>query len=91
MRASGTDAGCGHFSAFGDDGIETVGIIKAFQVFAANMFGLAVVAGRKRWNIPLPVEKRLVNSKPLSVWTHLTYTPLRAKAAAILRRKSADE
>ena len=33
-------------SAFGDDGIETVGIIKAFQVFAVNAFGLAVVTGR---------------------------------------------
>ena len=46
MRASGTDAGCGRCSAFGDDGIETVGIIKVFQVFAVNAFGLAVVTGR---------------------------------------------
>ena len=88
MRASGTDAGCGRCSAFGDDGIETVGIIKAFQVFAANMFGPAVVAGRKRWNIPLPVEKRLVNSKPLSGLSHINITPFGAKVKIVQKDKS---
>ena len=39
----------------------------------------------------LPLENLSVNSKPLSVCTHSTFTPLRAKAAATFRRKSADE
>lgn len=36
-------------------------------------------------------EKRLVNSKPLSVWTHSTCMPLRAYHARSFRRKSAEE
>ena len=32
-----------------------------------------------------------MNSKPLSVWTHSTLTPLRAKVLTTLRRKSAEE
>ena len=42
------------------------------------------------WSRP-PLENLLVNSRPLSVCTHSTVTPLRAKAAATFRRKSADE
>ena len=36
-------------------------------------------------------EKRLVNAKPLSVWTHSTAMPLRAKCLTTLFRKSAEE
>ena len=39
----------------------------------------------------LPLENLSVNSRPLSVCTHSTFTPLRAKAATTFRRKSADE
>ena len=39
----------------------------------------------------LLLEKRLVNSKPLSVWTHSTRMPRRAYHAVSLRRKSAEE
>lgn len=41
--------------------------------------------------IRLLLEKRLVNSKPLSVWTHSTCMPLRAYHARSFRRKSAEE
>ena len=43
--------------------------------------------GRSR----LFVEKRLVNSGPLSVWTHSTRMPRRAYHLTSLLRKSAEE
>ena len=46
---------------------------------------------KQRRQIALLLENRLVNSKPLSVWTHSTLMPRRAYHAVSLRRKSAEE
>ena len=46
---------------------------------------------KKGLDIPLAVGKRLVNSKPLSVWTHSTWMPLRAYHLTNRFKKSAEE
>ena len=46
---------------------------------------------KKGLEIPVTVRKRLVNSKPLSVWTHSTRIPLRAYHFTNRFRKSAEE
>ena len=46
---------------------------------------------KKGLDIPLSVEKRLVNLKPLSVWTHFTRIPLRAYQFTNRFKKSAEE
>lgn len=49
------------------------------------------VASNKEVKSRLELEKRLVNSKPLSVWTHFTEMPLRLNHLTVLVRKSAEE
>lgn len=50
-----------------------------------------VAASNKMVKSRLELEKRLVNSKPLSVWTHSTVMPLRRNYSTALIRKLAEE
>ena len=46
---------------------------------------------KKGLDVPFTVGKRFVNSKPLLVWTHFTWMPLRAYHFTSRFRKSAEE
>ena len=52
---------------------------------------VAAVASNRVGRSCLLLEKRLVNSKLLSIWTHWTRMPLRAYYLPSLLRKSAEE
>ncbi len=52
---------------------------------------LVAAASNRVGSFRLLLEKRLVNSKPLSVWTRSTRMPLRAYHWNNLFRKSAEE
>ena len=85
--------------------VEVVARIEALLILTVAALDFAVVPRRIRADQLVPdaqlgnsvcksrllLEKRLVNSKPLSVWTHSTRMPRRAYHAVSLRRKSAEE
>ena len=84
--------------------VEVVARIEALLILTVAALDFAVVPRRIRADQSsaavfsnsvcksrLLLEKRLVNSKPLSVWTHSTRMPRRAYHAVSLRRKSAEE
>ena len=56
-----------------------------------RMPSLTAVASKRVGRSRLLLEKRLVNSKPLSVWTHSTRIPRRAYHLNNFFRKSAEE